>query len=309
MVSFTLFFTLGVWYLQQQAMLPALPAYWPIAALVLLLPRANTKNLIIARRAVLILCAALLGYGYAAWMAQNRLSDRLSDEWQGKNIVVTGIVAEMPRLHERGLRFIFDVESVQTEGAHVPHRIQLATYDADSGDPLHPGAGQRWQLTVRLKQPHGTSNPYNFDFEAWALERDIRAIGYVYAKGDNRILSEQTSSPAYLVQRLREKVRTRFQKTLGDAPYAGILTALAIGDQSGISQTEWQIFTRTGVNHLMSISGLHITMLAGLVFARRPGPAQQRSGAQQGKEVGFGGNAQYVVRLSLAAEVEVALPA
>ncbi|HLY97151.1 MAG TPA: DNA internalization-related competence protein ComEC/Rec2, partial [Sideroxyarcus sp.] len=119
----------------------------------------------------------------------------------------------------------------------------------------------------RLKQPHGTSNPYNFDFESWALERDIRATGYVYAKGENRRLSEQTSSPAYLVQRLREKVRTHFHKTLGDAPYAGVLTALAIGDQSGISQTEWQLFTRTGVNHLMSISGLHITMLAGLAFA------------------------------------------
>lgn len=267
MVSFTLFFTLGVWYLQQQAALPALPAYWPIALLALLLPRADTKSLIVARRLVLLLCAILLGYGYAAWMAQNRLSDRLPDEWQGKNIVVTGIVAEMPRLHERGLRFVFDVESVQTEGAHVPHRIQLATYDSESSEPLHPGAGERWQLTVRLKQPHGSSNPYNFDFEAWALERNIRAIGYVYARGDNHILSEQTSSPAYLVQRLREKVRTRFQKTLGEAPYSGVLNALAIGDQSGISQADWQVFTRTGVNHLMSISGLHITMLAGLVFA------------------------------------------
>ncbi len=267
MVSFALFFTFGVWYLQQQAMLPSLPVYWPIVALVLLLPRANTKSLIIARRMGLIFCAALLGYGYAAWIAQNRLSDRLPDEWQGKNIVVTGIVAEMPRLHERGLRFVFDVESIQTEGAHVPHHIQLATYDGDSNDPLKMSAGERWQLTIRLKQPHGTSNPYNFDFEAWALERNIRATGYVYAKGDNRILSEQTSSPAYLVQRLREKVRTRFQKTLGEAPYTGVLSALAIGDQSGISQADWQVFTRTGVNHLMSISGLHITMLAGLIFA------------------------------------------
>lgn len=267
MVSFALFFTLGIWYLQQQAILPALPVYWPIAALALLLPRANSKSLSIARSMVLLLCAALLGYCYAAWIAQARLSDSLPDEWQGKNIVVTGIVAEMPRIHERGMRFVFDVESVQTEGAHVPHRIQLATYDGNSNDPLQPGAGERWQLTVRLKQPHGTSNPYNFDFEAWALERDIRAIGYVYTKGDNRILSEQTTSPAYLVQRLREKVRTRFQRTLGEAPYTGVLTALAIGDQSGISQADWQVFTRTGVNHLMSISGLHITMLAGLVFA------------------------------------------
>ena len=58
-----------------------------------------------------------------------------------------------------------------------------------------------------------------------------------------------------------------FSEDLGDAPYTGVLTALAVGDQSGITQAEWQVFTRTGVNHLMSISGLHITMLAGLVFA------------------------------------------
>ena len=267
MVSFALFFTLGVWYLQQQAMLPALPVYWPIAALGILLPRANGTALRFARRAVILLCAALLGFCYSAWTAQLHLSDTLPEEWQGEDIVTTGIVAEMPRLHERGLRFIFDVEDVQTPGAHVPHRIQLATYDKDSKAPLAMSAGQRWQLTVRLKQPHGTSNPYNFDFESWALERDIRAIGYVYAKGDNQLMSEQTSSPAYLVQRLRETVRNHFQKTLGDAPYAGVLTALAIGDQSGITQAEWQVFTRTGVNHLMSISGLHITMLAGLVFA------------------------------------------
>ncbi|HLP99009.1 MAG TPA: DNA internalization-related competence protein ComEC/Rec2 [Sideroxyarcus sp.] len=267
MVSFALCFTLGVWYLQQQAALPALPGYWPIAALVLLLPRANNRTWTFVRHALLLVCALLLGYAYAAWVAQQRLADRLPDEWQGKNIVVTGIVAEMPRLHERGLRFTFDVESVQTAGAHVPRHIQLATYDEESNDPLQLSAGERWQLTVRLKQPHGSSNPHNFDFEAWALERDIRATGYIHAKGENLMLAPQTASPAYLVQRLRETVRTHFRKTLGDAPYAGILVALAIGDQSDITQDEWQLFNRTGINHLMSISGLHITLLAGLVFA------------------------------------------
>jgi len=266
LVSFALFFALGVWYLQLQASLPALPVYWPLAAFVLLLPRANGRLLMSIRSTVLLLGAAVLGYSYAAWIAQHRLADRLPDEWQGKNIVIIGTVAEMPRLHERGLRFAFDVDSVLTPDAHVPHHIQLATYDSNGSTPLKPSAGERWQLTVRLKQPHGTSNPYNFDFEMWALERDIRAVGYVYAKGDNVMLSDQSASPAYLVQRLRETVRTHFQKTLSDAPYTGVLTALAIGDQSGITQAEWQVFTRTGVNHLMSISGLHITMLAGLVF-------------------------------------------
>ncbi len=267
MVSFALSFAIGVWYLQQQAVLPALPSIWPLFTLLLLIPRPRKNTYALTRSALILAGAAMLGFCYAAWMAQQRLSDSLPAEWQGKNIVITGIVAEMPRLHEQGMRFAFDVERVQTEGAHVPHRIQLATYDGDTNEPLNMSAGARWQLTVRLKQPHGTSNPYNFDFEAWALERDIRAIGYVHARGENRLLSEQTSSPAYFVQHLRESVRTHFLKTLGEAPYSGVLVALAIGDQSGISQADWQVFTRTGVNHLMSISGLHITMLAGLVFA------------------------------------------
>jgi competence protein ComEC len=195
------------------------------------------------------------------------LSDSLPYEWQGQNITLTGIVAEMPRIHERGLRFAFDVESIQTEAAHVPKHIQLATYDGDADSPLDIHAGERWRLTVRLKQPHATSNPHGFDFEAWALERNLRATGYVYAKGDNQKLAETSRSPAYLIERLRESLRSHFQQTLGDAPHAGILTALAIGDQASITQSEWQLFTHTGVNHLMSISGLHITMLASLFFA------------------------------------------
>jgi len=62
-------------------------------------------------------------------------------------------------------------------------------------------------------------------------------------------------------------VRDKFNATLPGAPYVGVLSALAIGDQSSIAQNQWQVFTRTGVNHLMSISGLHITMLASLGFA------------------------------------------
>ncbi len=267
MVSFSIFFALGVWWLQQQAALPHLPWFWPLAACALLLPDSSRIALNIARRALILLCAFLLGFSYSAWVAQARLADSLPDEWQGKNIALTGIVAEMPRLHERGLRFVFDVESVQTEGAYVPQRIQLATYDGDTKNPLQLHAGERWQFTVRLKQTHGTSNPNGFDFEGWALERGIRASGYVYDKSDKRKLDDSSHNPAFFIERLRESVRAKFQRTLNDAPYSGVLVALAIGDQSAIPQAQWQVFTRTGVNHLMSISGLHITMLASLAFA------------------------------------------
>ena len=99
------------------------------------------------------------------------------------------------------------------------------------------------------------------------LENKLRATGYVRPGAANVRLNSRINRPSYLIEVMREYVRDSFQKTLGDAPYAGVLKALVIGDQGSIPSAQWQIFTRTGVNHLMSISGLHITMLAGLAFA------------------------------------------
>ncbi|MEI7843201.1 MAG: DNA internalization-related competence protein ComEC/Rec2 [Gallionellaceae bacterium] len=268
MISFSLFFVLGVWLLQQQATLPDLHfAWWLVALLPALWIPSHVLWQNIIRQLFLVSLALTSGFFYAAWMAQNRLADELPAAWQGKDIAIVGVVAEMPKIHERGLSFAFDVESVSTPEAHVPQHILLSTYRDEKRDPLVLHAGERWQFTVRLKQPHGTSNPYNFDFEAWSLERNIRAVGYVHGKGDNHRIDASVSSPSYSIERLRESVRTHFKNTLGDAPYTGVLSALAIGDQGSIPAAQWQIFTRTGVNHLMSISGLHITMLAGFAFA------------------------------------------
>jgi competence protein ComEC len=59
-------------------------------------------------------------------------------------------------------------------------------------------------------------------------------------------------------------LRTRILAALPDQQYAGVIVALVVGDQRGIDQSDWKIFNRTGIGHLVSISGLHITMVAGL---------------------------------------------
>ena len=81
------------------------------------------------------------------------------------------------------------------------------------------------------------------------------------------MLDPFVSRPRYWIERIRQAARDRILGVLGEAPSAGILVALAIGDQPAIAPAQWTVFTRTGVNHLMSISGLHITMVSGLVFA------------------------------------------
>ena len=268
MVLFTACFALGVWLLQQQAALPGFGWAWLLLGipLALLIP-AKPLALRVARTMLLAVFALGLGFYHAAWQAEHRLAVTLPDEWQGRDIEVTGVVAELPRKYQQGLHFSFDVEKVLTPQASVPKRLYLNTYYARQTEPPVLHAGERWQLTLRLKQPHGSSNPHGLDFELWALENNIRAVGYVNNKAPNVRLAGLADGFKYRIQRWRENVRDKFEATLSTAPYAGVLIALAIGDQSSIPQAQWQVFTRTGVNHLMSISGLHITMLAGLGFA------------------------------------------
>ncbi|HEX5363166.1 MAG TPA: DNA internalization-related competence protein ComEC/Rec2 [Gallionella sp.] len=268
MVVFAVCFTLGVWWLQQQPSLPGFVWAWALLALpfVLFIPQ-RALWLRLLRGGLIALLACGLGFYHAAWQAEQRLAVSLPEAWQGRDIAVTGVVAELPRSHERGQRFRFDVERVLTPEAHVPDHVYLSTYSDNKSPPLVVKAGERWRFTLRLKQPHGSSNPGGFDFEGWMLERNLRATGYVHPKGDNARLDARADGFGYRIETWREAVRDKFSATLGDAPYAGILSALAIGDQDSIPPQQWQVFTRTGVNHLMSISGLHITMLSGLGFS------------------------------------------
>jgi competence protein ComEC len=136
-------------------------------------------------------------------------------------------------------------------------------------------AGERWRLVVRLKRPHGTVNPHGFDVEAWMLESGLRATGYVRSSDRNAMLDAFAGRGSDYVQGARERVRARIVAALGDAPYAGVIVALTIGEQRAIPESQWRVFNRTGIAHLISISGLHVTVFAsiagglGLALARR----------------------------------------
>ena len=266
-------FVAGAWLLQQQPELPDFSWVWGLLALLVI---AIFLYFIQGRgsrytRAVLLNVFFLgAGFFWAAWLAQTRIADALATEWEGRDIQLSGVVASLPQTNERGVRFEVDVEEIKTPQAAVPAHISLNWYK-DRREPEKPlpqlRAGERWQFMVRLKRPHGNANPHGFDYEAWLLERNIRATGYVRESSVNIRLAEMVMRPAYMVERAREAVRERLKSVLVDYPYSGVLVALAVGDQQAITQPQWRVFTRTGVNHLMSISGLHVTMVAGLALA------------------------------------------
>ena len=269
-------FALGIWWCQQQPVLPA-PATvaWLFAAcLACLVGTAMRPARHQARLRSLCLAAAAAGIGFA-WAAidgQGRLAEVLARADEGRDIQVEGIVASLPQRIDRGRRFHFQVE--RAEGAALPRHISLAWYqgrqelvndELNSFQEVH--AGERWRLTVRLKRPHGNVNPGGFDFEGWLFEQGIRATGYVRTSAlvqPNERLAAFVPRFNLGVERLREAVRERFLVALPDAEYVGVLVALAVGDQQAIDSDLWLTFARTGITHLMSISGLHVTMVAAI---------------------------------------------
>jgi competence protein ComEC len=121
--------------------------------------------------------------------------------------------------------------------------------------------GQRWRAALVLKRPHSAINPSGFDFEAHMFQKNIRAIGKV--RGQPTLISDQPFfSIQVMVSRLRHHIRHAMRQVLGDARYTPVLIALAIGDQDSVSASDWDVFNRTGITHLVSISGSHVTMLA-----------------------------------------------
>jgi competence protein ComEC len=257
---FLLAFAAGVGLLQMQPALPdaAACAVAGTAAMLLLAWRRRWAGA----------CAGVLfGACWAALLAHAALAKRLAVEDEGRDLVVVGVVDGLPYRFERGVRFDFLVEQGGAGASTVPRRIALGWYDglrdvhAPVGD-VQPG--ERWRLTVRLQRPHGNANPGGFDYEAWLLEGGVRATGYVRADAGNRRLDAFVPGAGAVVGRARSFLRERILRALDGKPYAAVIVALVIGDQRGIGQSDWQVFNRTGVGHLISISGLHITMLAGL---------------------------------------------
>lgn len=259
-------FAAGILIVQMQ---PELPGWvpWGIAGLVLVLPRLHWSGWPV-RTLALLGCLAL-GVAWGAWRAETRLADQLGADWEGRDIEVVGVVAALPQDFSNGTRFEFDVNFRLTAEAVVPQRIMLSWYqgrrDDEQFERLQVRPGERWRFTVRLKRPHGNANPGSFDYEAWLLERNIRATGYIRPNPPQRV-DGMVWQADYAIERARHAIRESFARLLPEEryPWAGVLVALVIGDQKAIHGELWTTFNRTGTTHLMSISGLHVTMVAAL---------------------------------------------
>ena len=262
----------GVALQLQQPALWSGARYAAIAAVALAIAAAGWRH---RRRAFVAagLAASVLAIAFSVTglRAAARMAEVLATELEGQTLLVTGVVATLPQVGPSGTRFLFETESAQWRGEPVPlpPLLSLGWYrqwhdESPLDDPrAELRAGQRWQLPLRLKRPHGDMNPGGFDQELWLFQQGVRASGYVRATPQQppRRLDD---AAGHAVQRLRQSVRDAIAARVDDPRAAGVLAALSVGDQGAIERDDWELFRVTGIAHLVSISGLHVTMFAWL---------------------------------------------
>lgn len=229
----------------------------------------------------LCFAAGLLAFTQGAWRAEMRLAEHLPEAWEGRDLLLSGRIDSLPAQvqgvnAQPGWRFEFEVLTARDSDnrdaagqdlrAVLPSRLALSWYgEALSPPPLR--AGEQWQFTVRLKRPHGLMNPHGFDTEFWLFEQGLRATGVVRATGQAG--PPQRLAPAAWLgwDVWRQRLREALLRQVPDPAVAGVLAALSLGDQAAISSQDWALFRNTGVSHLLSVSGLHVTMFAWLAQA------------------------------------------
>ena len=238
-----------------------------------------------AARALALGAGVVAMFALCGLRAVGYVDQALEPALEGQDVRITAMVAAMPQTNEAGTRLRLDVEAAHLGGAPVrlPPRIDVAWYGGPFRDasgaldlqrqPPAITAGDQWSLTVRLKAPHGLRNPHGFDYELWAWEQGVQATGYVRAGPKDEPAVRLASTWRHPVERARQSVRDAILERLardvnGDDPAkaraAGVIAALVTGDQRAIDRADWDVFRATGVAHLMSISGLHITLFAWL---------------------------------------------
>ncbi|QWE31849.1 DNA internalization-related competence protein ComEC/Rec2 [Polynucleobacter sp. Adler-ghost] len=218
---------------------------------------------------LLAVCCCALGFAWSAYYAQDRLSNILALEHEGKDLVLEGRVNALPQSASSGAKFSFEVDRAFLGRERIrsfPPQVYLSWQPAwrNPQDVPEVIPGQRWELKVKIKRPYGSLNPHTFDFERWSFHQDFGASGSV--RSGQLILekdiafTEFTLAMEYQRWKLRQKIQRLLSK---DARYGGVIAALVMGDQNAIDQEDWRVFNATGIGHLISISGLHVTMLAG----------------------------------------------
>ncbi|MBI1919495.1 MAG: DNA internalization-related competence protein ComEC/Rec2 [Geobacter sp.] len=178
--------------------------------------------------------------------------------------IVEGVIAERPEALERGSRFVMRVEHMMREGvaASATGRL-LVTVGEGKSDFL---TGDRVRFEARIRNPRNFGLPGEPDRERRLALREIYAIAFV-PRADALFLTRgAVENPFGRFMDATALEIASGMKRLLPGEEGAVVRALLIGDRGEVSRGTEELFARTGVNHILSISGFHVSIVASAIF-------------------------------------------
>ncbi len=243
---------------------PAEPEGWMLASLAGALGFVLVAGLGLRPPARTLLLAALLpvaGFGGAALRSRMVAAPVLP--W-AMTAAVEGRIVDLDRSASERPRVLLDrVTIAKLEPWRTPARIRISLDPATASDLLRPGA---WiAATARIAPPSAPAEPGGFDYRRLAWFQGIGAVGY--ARGEVRAVAGDAPGGWRLVAfRLRMAASAHIQRLVPGQDGA-FTSAILTGDRSGIDRSVERALRISSLYHIVSISGLHMTLLAAAVFA------------------------------------------
>lgn len=231
--------------------LPA-PFWTAYIPLLLFIARCNSRC-----RFILLLLTAFL---WSSAVLQQRLEHRLHDEFDDRELVLSGVIADVPQRRRERISLLLSDLHIANYPGRIPGRARFTWYQVER----LPRAGERWQFRVRIRQPRGLLNPAGFDYERWLFVEGIGASGYIVAARENRRLQ---AAPVFSLNRWRGELAGRIDRYCQHCRHGGLIKALALGIRSDVDEQSRELLQSSGTAHLLAISGLHIGMVAMLFYA------------------------------------------
>ncbi|MBW2264808.1 MAG: ComEC/Rec2 family competence protein, partial [Deltaproteobacteria bacterium] len=207
----------------------------------------------------------LLGYwslqaSIAPKLPANHVTQYIDDKpWH-----ITGTLKGYPEHFSDRTRFVLQVETLTRNQAS--RSVTGAVRITVRGHIDRLQTGDRIGCLARLKEIRNFNNPGGFDYRQYMTFKKIWAMAYV---SKEELLVKLHTTKTGRFQQIIDRARMAVSELIERAPPSdsrGILKALVIGDRYEISPQNRELFSRIGISHLLAISGLHIGMVATLVF-------------------------------------------
>ncbi|MDO4370273.1 MAG: ComEC/Rec2 family competence protein, partial [Clostridia bacterium] len=203
----------------------------------------------------LIIAITMLPLGALRFTLAWRAADPLPEQ---KNAAITGDIVDLFDYDIEKTRRVCAVNHLMIDGVPVSGTLRLYIRgEFDDLKEMH--IAQRVECTGNIYTPDGASNPFEFDFADYLRVQGLN--GYASVKVENAALFDREVQLEDVPAVLRGRIAARIDRLFPEN--GGIIKAFLIGDRSDLADDLRAAYNRSGVAHLLAISGMHISILAG----------------------------------------------